>query len=158
MLFDENGNPAMINNQILYEIYPLKDQLKNHRFGIVSVSLSYPISNFFQTRKNIALAKNSIIQSQINSEIMEKNLIERISLIYSEIEVAKKKYDAALSSVKHTRNLLIYADNKLQNGALTNSDYIIVKNNLLISEAQVSKAKYEYFFKSELLKFYLTQK
>jgi outer membrane protein len=118
--------------------------------------LSYPISNFIQTRKNVALAKNNILQAQINLDVAEKNLTEHIRQIYSEVETAKKKYDAAQSSVEHTRTLLVYADNKLQNGALTTSDYIITKNNLLISEAQASKAKYEYFFKSELLKFYLT--
>jgi outer membrane protein len=156
MQLDENGVPAMIDNRIQYETYPLTSQLKNHRFGLISLSLSYPISNFIQTRKNVALARNNILLAQINLEIVEKKLEEHIRQMYLEVEVAKKKYDAAHSSVEHTRTLLIYAGNKLQNGALTTSDYIITKNNLLISEAQASKAKYEYFFKSELLKFYLT--
>jgi outer membrane protein len=156
MQLDENGVPAMIDNRIQYETYPLTSQLKNHRFGLISLSLSYPISNFIQTRKNVALARNNILLAQINLEIVEKKLEEHIRQMYLEVEVAKKKYDAAHSSVEHTRTLLIYAGNKLQNGVLTTSDYIITKNNLLISEAQASKAKYEYFFKSELLKFYLT--
>jgi outer membrane protein len=156
MLFDENGAPTMVDNRMQYEAYPLTSQLKNHRFGLVSVSLSYPVTSFFQTRKNVALARNNILQAQINLEVAEKNLTEHIRQIYSEVETAKKKYDAAQSSVEHTRALLVYADNKLKNGALTAVDYIIIKNNLLISEAQAGKAKYEYFFKSELLKFYLT--
>jgi len=67
---------------------------------------------------------------------------------------AKKKYDAALSSVAHAETILSYAVDKFSNGALTPIDYVVTKSNLLISVTQENRAKYEYFFKLELLKFY----
>jgi hypothetical protein len=50
--------------------------------------------------------------------------------------------------------VLTHTGNRLENGALTVSDYMIAKENLLIAEAQASKAKYEYWLKIVILKYY----
>jgi outer membrane protein len=154
ILLDENENPLMVNNQIRYGNYHLFDQWNNHRYGLISLTFSFPVSNFFQIRKNVSLAKNEIMQSKINLKIAEKNLFERINQLFSEVEIARKKYKTSLSSVEHYEKLLFHTNQKLENGVLTSNDYIVIKNNLLISDAQASKAKYEYYLKIKLLKYY----
>ena len=136
--------------------YPLFDQLSNHRYQVVSLTLNVPILSVFQTKKNILLAQNNITLAQYDLFTAKKTLNERVYQVYTEVEVANKKYQAAIASVEHAKELLLYADNKIANGTLTISDYVVTKGNLLISEAQASKAKYEYFFKLKLLKFYYT--
>jgi outer membrane protein len=151
---DENGNPVMIGNEILYGNYPFFNQLNNHRNGYIGITLSYPLFNIFHTRKNISLSKENRMKARYDLQIAQKNLTERIYQIYNEVEVAERKYYTALSAVEHGEKVLSYAANKLTYGTLTPSDYIITKNNLLISVTQASRAKYEFFFKRELLKFY----
>lgn len=134
--------------------YPFFEQLSNHRGGNIGLSLNIPISNYLQTKKNITIAKTYVLQVENEAKNSEKTLIEQISRIYVDMEVAKKKHNTALSSLEHTKILLSFMENKLSNGTLTINDYIIAKGNQLISESQASRAKYEYFFKLELLKFY----
>ncbi|MDR2653301.1 MAG: TolC family protein [Prevotellaceae bacterium] len=143
---------AMSNIQ--HASYPFFKQMNDHRNEAISLNLNVPIFSLFQTKKNISLAKNSIIQAQYEIQNSEKKLTEYIHEIYSDVETSKQKYLIALSSVEHTKALLLYADNKLANGILTISDYVISKGNLLLSEIQAIKAKYEYLFKLKLLKFY----
>jgi outer membrane protein len=138
----------------MYGKYPFFDQLNDNRNSYIALTLNIPVFNIFQTNKNISLAKNYIKQAQYEVENTEKKLNEHIHELYVDIETAEKKYSAAISSVERGKIVLSYADNKLANGTLTISDYIVEKENVLIAEAQASKAKYEYFFKLYLLKFY----
>ena len=153
-LSDVNGNPIIIGNEYLYDDYPFFNQLNNHLSAYLSLTVSYPIFNLFQTKKNITLAKHNILRAQYELQTIEKNLSEHISKTYAEVESARKKYEASLSATEHARTILSYAVNKLTNGVLTPNDYIVTKNNLMIAETQASRAKYEYFFKLELLMFY----
>jgi outer membrane protein len=137
-----------------YAPYPFFSQLNDNRNEIITISLNVPVFSLFQTKKNISLAKNSMAQAQYEIQNAEKKLVEYIHEIYSDVTTAKQKYLVALSSVEHATTLLLYADNKLANGILTISDYVISKGNLLMSEIQAIKAKHEYLFKLKLLKFY----
>ncbi|MDR2131346.1 MAG: TolC family protein [Odoribacteraceae bacterium] len=137
-----------------YASYPFFNQLNDNRNGVISLNLNIPIFSLFQTKKNISLAKNSITQAQYEIQNAEKKLTEYIHEIYADVATARQKYLIAISSVEHSKTLLLYADNKLANGVLTISDYVVSKGNLLMSEIQAIKAKYEYLFKLKLLKFY----
>ncbi|MDR0566445.1 MAG: TolC family protein [Prevotellaceae bacterium] len=157
VLPDANGNPLIAGNEYLYDGYPFFNQLNNHRSAYLSLTAGYPILNLFQTKKNIALAKHNILNAQYELQAIEKKLTEHIAQTYAEVETARKKYEASLSASEHARAILSYAVNKLTNGVLTPSDYTVTKNNLMVAEAQASRAKYEYFFKLELLMFYYSQ-
>jgi outer membrane protein len=137
-----------------YASYPFFNQLNDNRNGVISLNLNIPVFSLFQTKKNISLAKNSITQAQYEIQNAEKKLTEYIHEIYADVATARQKYLIAISSVEHSKTLLLYADNKLANGVLTISDYVVSKGNLLMSEIQAIKAKYEYLFKLKLLKFY----
>jgi outer membrane protein len=157
-VLDESGNPLISESGIVYGNYPFFSQLNNNRNTYISLTFSLPLFSLFQTNKNISLAKNNRKQVQYELENTEKKITERIYGIYSEIETAEKKYRAALSAAERGQVTLAYADNRLANGTLTISDYIVTKENILISEAQAGKAKYEYFFKLYLLNFYLSSR
>jgi outer membrane protein len=146
-MLDATGN-------LQYFPYPFFNQLNDNRNGYISLNLNIPVFSLFQTKKNISLAKNSITQAQHEIQNAEKKLTEYIHKIYSDATTAKQKYLIALSSVEHAGALVLHADSKLANGVLTVSDYTISKGNLLMSEIQAIKAKYEYFFKLKLLNFY----
>ncbi len=153
-LLDEQNNPILFNDNIVYGNYPLFSQLNDTRNGVIGLTLSMPLFNVFQTSKNISLAKNNIRQIQYDMENAEQKLKGRIYELYSEIETAQKKHKAATDAVERGNIVLSHIENKLNNGTLVISDYIIGKENLLIAEAKASQAKYEYAMKIYLLKFY----
>jgi outer membrane protein len=115
-----------------------------------------PILGQFQTNKSIALARNNVLIARNEAADTEKRLVEHIYEIYAEIETARNKYKYSVSSAERGKTALEYSAEKLANGMITVSDYMIEKENLLIAEAQASKAKYEYWFKMYLLRFYYT--
>jgi outer membrane protein len=153
-LMDELGNPIISGDGFLFGNYPFFNQLNDNRNSYIAFTLNMPIFNIFQTNKNISLAKNNMRQAQYEAENTEKKLIAHIHEIYAEIETAKKKYAVAVSLLERGKIVASHAENKFANGTLTVSDYIIEKENILIAEAQASKAKYEYLLKLYLLKFY----
>ncbi|MDR1372322.1 MAG: TolC family protein [Dysgonamonadaceae bacterium] len=145
-LIDESG--------VVYRSYPFINQMNDNRNSNISLSLSFPVFGFFQSNKNIALARHNIQFAQYEAEKTGNKLIDHIWSIYAEIETARKKYDVATSSVEKGKIALKYAGNKLENGTLTFADYSIEKENVMLAEAQALKANYEYRFKIILLKFY----
>jgi outer membrane protein len=153
-LLDKSGNPVVGESGIVFRNYPFINQLSDNRNSYIALTFNMPLFGIFQTNKNISLARNNIRLAQYEMENTEKNMTEQLFQVYTEVDMARKKYKAALSSVERGKIILVHARNKLSNGTLTVSDYMIEKENMLIAEAQASKAKYEYFFKICLLKFY----
>ncbi|MDR1092384.1 MAG: TolC family protein, partial [Prevotella sp.] len=153
-LLDESGNPLIGESGVMFRNYPFINQLSDNRNSYIALTFNMPLFGLFQTGKNISLARNNLQLAQYEIENTEKKMIEQLFQVYTEIDVARKKYNAALSSVERGKIILAHAENKLVAGTLIASDYMIEKENMLIAEARASRAKYEYFFKISLLKFY----
>jgi outer membrane protein len=155
--FDGNGTPIIVDGAIAYKNYPFINQIHDNRTAIFGFNLSIPILSAFHVKKNIQLSRNNIKQLQYEVQNVEKNIKDEVRKLYIDVQTAKEKYGTSMAAVEHGTKIVSYAENKLNNGLTTITDYIIAKNNILISEAQLSRAKYEYLLKLKILKFYYTQ-
>jgi outer membrane protein len=100
-LLDESGNPVLSETgSLLYRNYPFFNQLNDNRNSYIGLSFNMPFLAMFQTGKNIAIARNNIQTAHYEVEATEKKLRETIHSLYVEIETARKKYEAAISSVE----------------------------------------------------------
>ena len=155
--FDGNGTPIIVDGAIAYKNYPFINQIHDNRTAIFGFNLSISILSAFHVKKNIQLSRNNIKQLQYEVQNVEKNIKDEVRKLYIDVQTAKEKYGTSMAAVEHGTKIVSYAENKLNNGLTTITDYIIAKNNILISEAQLSRAKYEYLLKLKILKFYYTQ-
>ncbi|GIZ15981.1 TolC family protein [Capnocytophaga catalasegens] len=157
-LLDNNGNYIYLpGNNIAQTDYSISDQLRNNQMGYIGLSLNIPLTNVFQIRKNLKINQYQTEQAKNELEQNKKNLNEKIRKLIVEIDVAKKKYQTAESQVQRTETILFHINQKFNSGTLTISDYNIAKENLLIAQARVSSAKFEYLLKKKLLEFYIQQ-
>jgi outer membrane protein len=153
---DSQGSPVIENGAIAYKSYPFINQFNDNRTGVFGLNLSIPILNSFYRRNKVRLSRINLKQLSYEVENSKKQIIEDVQKMYLDVQISKEKYISSLAAVEHGMKIIAYQENKFNHGITTISDYIVAKNNILISEAQASKAKYEFLFKLKILKFYYT--
>lgn len=157
-MLDGNGNYIFLpGNTVAQTDYSIGDQLRNNQMGYVGLSLNIPITSYFQVRKNVKMSKYRIEQLKNDLENNRKDLTEKLLKLTIELGVAKNKYETSESVVKHTETILFHINQKFSNGIVAISDYNIAKENLLIAQARMSAAKFEYLLKKKLLEYYIEQ-
>ncbi len=153
-LLNNQGQTIIENGSILYSSYPFCSQIDDNRTGFIGLNLSIPILSSFNRRSNIKLSQinNKRLEYELNNT--KKTIIEEIQKVYVDVELSKKKYLSALAAANHGKKIIEYSKNKFENGLVTMTDYIIAKNNVLVHETLVSRAKYEYLLMQKILKYY----
>lgn len=133
-----------------YLFKQLNDRIQ-YRAGL---SLSVPIFNRFQT-------KNRVAKSIINKEVSEFQLESQKLQLQQEIEkafldskAAAKTYEAAEVSLEAQKEAFKNAQVSYDYGSMTQFDFDQVRNRLVNAEGAMIRAKYDYVFKTKVLKFY----
>lgn len=139
---------------IEYEKYKFWSQVKDNKGSSLSVSLSIPILNQFMARNNVKIARFNHKKAEYALRNAEVKLYKDVQQAHNDAIGAMKKFDAALVRVKANEESISYSESKFSAGSITVTDYNIAKNNLLIAQAQMLQAKYDYIFKVQILEFY----
>lgn len=139
---------------IEYEKYKFWSQIKDNKGSSLSVTLSIPILNQFMARNNVKIARFNHKKAEYALRNAEVKLYKDVQQAHSDAIGAMKKFDAALVRVKANEESISYTESKFNAGSVTVTDYNIAKNNLLIAQAQMLQAKYDYVFKVQVLEFY----
>ncbi|SDS34528.1 outer membrane protein [Polaribacter sp. KT25b] len=120
----------------------------------LSLSLSIPIFNRFQT-------KNSVAKSYINKEISETQLeSEKLSLkqtieqAFLDVKSALKSYEVAKISLAAQKEAFKNGQERYNFGAMTQFDFDQVRTRLVNAQATLISSKYDYVFKTKVLQFY----
>ncbi|MCB8995546.1 MAG: TolC family protein [Bacteroidales bacterium] len=137
-----------------YVDYPFRDQLKNKQYSQVSIGLSIPVFNRYQTQTSISKAKIALEDSKLMLDQQEKLLYKNIQQAHTDAVGAFEKYQSALEAVKSNEEALNYTRQKFEVGLVNVVDYSIAKNNYSKAMSDMAQAKYEYIFKAKILDFY----
>lgn len=127
------------------------EELLNHD---VSVAISIPIFNGFKTDV-------SVEKSKINKEISETMLAnEKLQLqqaveqAFLDTKAASKTYEVSLVSLSAQKEAFKNAQARYDYGTMTVFDFDQVRTKLVNAESTLIRAKYDYLFKTKVLKFY----
>ena len=134
----------------LYFFKQVKDNL-GYNFGF---SLNIPIFNRFQTKSAVSKSIINLEISEINLESEKLRLKATIERVFLDAKAASKTYEAALKSLTSQREAFKNAQERYNFGAMTLFDFDQVRNRLVNAESSLIRAKYDYVFKSKVLKFY----
>jgi outer membrane protein len=134
--------------------YPLIDQLKDKRYSQITLGLSIPIFNRFQTQTAISKAKISLADSKFQLEQQKQILYKNIQQAHTDALGAFEKYQSALEAVKSNEEAFNYTRQKYEVGLVNAVDFSIAKNNYSKARSELAQAKYEYIFKVKILDFY----
>lgn len=124
---------------------------KGHNFGL---SLNIPIFNGFTTRNNIDRAKVSLERAKFNEKQAQIDLERTIHTAYSNTQSALKTYEASQETLKARQEAHRYAKERYEVGMSNSFDLSQAQTLLANAEADVIKAKYDYFFRVKILELY----
>jgi outer membrane protein len=130
-------------------------QLNDNFNQFVGVTLNVPIFNR-------GVINNSVQQAKINQDIAtlqlegEKlNLRQTIESARADALAARALYVSNQKAVASNENAFEFATARFEAGALNVTEFNTSKNNLLIAQTQLNRAKYDFIFKTKVLEFYM---
>ncbi len=131
------------------------DQMRDNRSVTMGFRLSIPIFNGYQVSSFIKKSRINLEKANLDLQIQKNNLRKTIEQAYTDALAAYQTFVARKKSVISLREAFKYAKEKFNVGMLSATDYNVAKNNLFNAESDKTAAKYDYFFKTKILDFYL---
>lgn len=130
-------------------------QLNDNFNQFVGVTLNVPIFNR-------GVINNSVQQAKINQDIATLQLEgEKLSLrqtiesARADALAARALYVSNQKAVASNEKAFEFAAARFEAGALNVTEFNTSKNNLLIAQTQLNRAKYDFIFKTKVLEFYM---
>jgi outer membrane protein len=136
------------------EDYPFLQQYKDNLSKFVSLNISIPIFNGYQTRYNMQRSKIGIQQAELNAMEQRNFLRQTIESAYNDAQAASKTYAASVKQVEALQETFRAIETQFNVGAANFTDYQVAANNLFRAMSDLTRAKYEYVFRKKLLDFY----
>ena len=134
--------------------YPFTQQFTDNFAQSLRLSLSIPIFSNKQIRGNIAKSRINIETAKLNQQDTENVLRKKIEQAYNDMIAAAKNHDAANEQLKNLERSFSDSKRKYELGMINATDFIIEQNQYFDSESNLTRAKYQYIFMSEILEFY----
>lgn len=134
---------------------PFTTQLSDNFNQFVGLSLNVPVFNRYNVRNAVKQAEinRSIAELQLEQE--QLGLRQRIESAKADAEAARALYVASRDAVRSSEKAFEFAEARFEAGAINVTEFNTTKNNLLIAEAERSRALYDFVFKSKVLDFYM---
>ena len=134
---------------------PFTTQLDDNFNQFLGVSLNLPIFNRYSVKNTVNQAKvnQSIAELQLEQEKM--GLRQRIELARVDAVASRDFYKANVEAVKSSQKSFEFAEVRFEAGAMNVTEFNTAKNNLQISQAQLSRSRYDFIFKTKILDFYM---
>ena len=130
------------------------DQLDNNLGQFVGLNLNIPIFNRGQVKANVNRAKINQKISAVNLSDQKLALREAIERAYINAKATLKEYEAANKSVEAQLISFEYAKQRYDLGVTNSFDFEQVRNRLVNAQATLTRAKYNYVFRTKVLEFY----
>jgi outer membrane protein len=154
LTFSAGMNSIYQHRQGTEDFINFSDQLDNNFGRSLSFALNIPLFNRYQFRSNVNKSKINFQKIQYNLDNEKLRLRETIQTAYTDALAASKSFDAAVISVKAQDKAFEYARERFTAGAINSFEFNQTKNNLLSTQSQLIRAKYEFIFKLKVLEFY----
>jgi outer membrane protein len=136
------------------EKYSFQDQFKDNLGKYVSINLSIPILNGWQTRtqisRSIILRETSKLDAQNTRIVLRQN----IELAYNNMLAAAASYTSFQEQVAALDLAFRATESRFNVGLLNSVDYNLAKVRLAGAQANLIQAKYNYIFRTKILDFY----
>lgn len=153
-----NGDPnspvvTQVDN-VISEKYTFRNQLSDNLGKYVSINLTIPILNGWQTRtqisRSIVLRETSKLDAQ-NTRIVLRQNIEQA---YNNMLAAAASYSSFREQVAALDLAFKATESRFNVGLLNSVDYNLAKVRLAGAQANLIQAKYNYIFRTKILDFY----
>lgn len=155
-----NGEPSVLGQDVtrpITEDAPYFDQLNNNFGQNFGINMRVPIFNNFQTKIGVQRARLNMITTEVQNEQARQQLKTNIQQAIANARAAKRSFDAAQRAVDASQIAFDNAQRRFELGAINTFDFTTARNNLDQAQIGLIQAKYQYFFNTKVVEFYLGQ-
>jgi len=143
-----------IDTSFVQHKIPFGTQLQNNYSAGMSLGLSIPIFNRFDTKNNIRLSKIELENAKLDLENNKKTLYKEIQQAWFNASKATVQYTSSADVVVNSEEAFRFAEEKYNNGKATLYEYNQAKINLASAKSSQLQAKYNLLFCIKILDFY----
>jgi len=151
---DQNVTIQQYIDRYEYPKVPYFDQIDQNFGQGVGLNISIPIYQNGRTRLSVERARLGVLNAQLQQNQARQQLKNDIQTAIANARAARKQLDAAQKTFDATKIAFENAEKRHQLGAVNTLDLTTARNNLDISENDLSVARYDYLFKLKILDFY----
>ncbi len=134
--------------------YPFGKQLSDNASTRISLNISVPIFNNLRTYTSIRTSKLQKKDSEYSLKIAENTLYQDVQQAHSAARASIARYRGAKKALEARQLAFDNIKTQYEIGLITTIDYNMEKNRLSNAESDFLQAKYEYFFRINILNFY----
>ncbi|GAB4345098.1 MAG: TolC family protein [Flammeovirgaceae bacterium] len=158
--FFQNGERVNVlsdfyENKLIVENVSFFKQLDEGFNKRIGLTLNIPIFNRFQTNSNIYSARIIQERNKLNAQSARVTLRQNIEQAYIDLVAASKSYYATKNQVKVLEEQVKVNKQRMDLGVGNITEYRLAENNLLTAKFDLSRAKFDFLFKSKILDFYM---
>ena len=129
-------------------------QLKNNFGQTIGLSLNIPIFSRYQNKNNVALARLSESQADLDRKQAEKDLYTKIETAWHNVTTRQAQEVASKKARDNAKLAYELAEKKHEFGNLTNTELLVSRNTYLNAEQTYLQNKYMVLLYQQLLNFY----
>jgi outer membrane protein len=136
-------------------VIPFWEQMERNLNYSAGIFLSIPIFNRYQVRSAIGRSIIAVDNARYNNQLVRNELFKTIQQSHADAQAALKRYDATLKNVKALEEAFRYSEQRFNVGMVAPVEYNDAKNRLTTAQSDLLQAKYEYVFRTQVLRFYM---
>lgn len=129
-------------------------QMKDNFNQYLSLNLSIPIFNRFQTRNNVRSARLNLHNQQLQMEQTKKSLYKEIQQAYYNALASQKQCQSSATALESSRTSFKLMEAKYEHGKANATEYQDAKTQLFKAESTALQAQYTFLFRQKILNFY----
>ena len=129
-------------------------QLNNNLGTFAGFNLSIPLFNNFRVKNQVKLARLDLKNADLEMARIKLELKQNIEQEWLNMNSAFSRYKILLQQEKDFVESFRSAEIRFANGVINAYEFLMAKNNLDRTRANLSQVKYDYLFRTRLLDFY----
>jgi outer membrane protein len=134
---------------------PIGNQFDNNFRQTISLAVSIPVFNGWQSQYSVRQAKINLLNAELNTDQARLKLKQDVYKAYNEAVNAVQKYYAADRAASAAQRAYQFSQKRYDLGLTNTVDYLITQNNQFVAEANLLSAKYDLIFKIKVIDYYL---
>lgn len=137
-------------------IKPFRNQFVDNINEFLGVSIQIPIWSRYQISNTVENARINYELAKLNSQQTEISLYQNIQQAHAQFLAAKSGLEASMKAERAAKTAFENAEQRFSNGLLDQVQFESFKINYANAQSQLTRARYEYIFRSKIIEFILT--
>jgi outer membrane protein len=130
-------------------------QLSDNFGKFLSMGISIPILNGFQTRSNVRRAKITLLQRRNDETLAKNNLIKVINQAVADLNAAKSRFTSTQNAFEAQKDAFYVIEQRYNVGLVNSLDFSTAQTNRNKAEIDFILAKYDLIFRAKVIDYYL---